>query len=415
MGSLRARPRLTTNGEEGSVRIGMLLPNQPFPPDIRVEKEAMVLAAAGHEVLLLCRGGASQPAEEAVGPVRVIRHRVHPGAAVLRKLDSMRFLVTMDSPWWRHAMESLVTEHGAEALHLHDLPYAPSLVAAARATGVPCVLDLHENYPAAIALWGRRRLSRLWFSPARAARLERRIVRKVNRVVVVVDEARDRVIGLGADPERVVVFGNTESLATVPAEPLALDFSRGLRLVYVGGIAPHRGLDTAIAGFALVLAERPDAVLTIVGDGESLEQLKRQAAELGLGEAVRFTGRLPREAAMAHIAEANIALVPHLRSAHTDATIPHKLFQYMALGRPVLVSDCAPLARVVRQTGAGLVFRSGDPNGFAARIAELGEPSAAEAMADAGRSAVLDRWNLEAEAPHLVGLYDELSARAASR
>ncbi|HZL04053.1 MAG TPA: glycosyltransferase, partial [Coriobacteriia bacterium] len=189
------------------MRIGMLLPNQPFPPDIRVEKEAQVLSAAGHEVLLLCRGGGSQPAEETVGPVRVIRHRVHPRAAALRKLDSMRFLVTMDSPSWRHAMESLVTEHGAEALHLHDLPYAPSLVAAVRATGVPCVLDLHENYPAAIALWGRRRLSRMWFSPARAARLERRVIREVDRVVVVVDEARNRVIDLGADPDRVVVFG----------------------------------------------------------------------------------------------------------------------------------------------------------------------------------------------------------------
>ncbi len=394
------------------MRIGMLLPNQPFPPDIRVEKEAQVLAAAGHEVLLLCRGGGSQPAEEIIGPVRVIRHRVHPRAAVLRKLDSMLFLVTMDSPSWRRAMESLVTEHGAEALHLHDLPYAPSLVAAARATGVPCVLDLHENYPAAIALWGRRRLSRMWFSPGRAARLEHRMVSEVDRVVVVVDEARDRVIALGADPDRVVVFGNAEPLAMVPAEPLALDFSAGLRLVYVGGIAPHRGLDTAIAGFALVHASSPDAVLTIVGDGESLDELKRQAAELGLGDAVRFTGRLARDAAMAHIAEANIALVPHRRSAHTDATIPHKLFQYMALGRPVLVSDCAPLARVVRETGAGLVFRSGDPGDLAARIAELAEPSAARAMADAGRAAVLDRWNLEAQAPRLVGLYDQLAARA---
>src|SRR5690606_10738885 len=149
------------------------------------------------------------------------------------------------SPSWRHAMESLVTTHGVEALHLHDLPYAPSLLAAARAAGVPCVLDLHENYPAAIALWGRRRLSRMWFSPARAASLERRMVREVDRVVVVVDEARDRIIELGADPERVVVFGNTEPRSMVPSEPLALDFSKGLRVVYVGGIAPHRGLDTA--------------------------------------------------------------------------------------------------------------------------------------------------------------------------
>jgi glycosyltransferase involved in cell wall biosynthesis len=395
------------------VRIGMLLPNHPFPPDIRVEKEAQVLAAAGHEVLLLCRGSGSQPTEETVGPIRVIRHRVHPTNTVLRKLDSMRFLVTMDSPSWRDAMEALVTEHGAEVLHLHDLPYAPSLLSAARATGVPCVLDFHENYPAAIALWGRRRLSRMWFSPARAARLERRVVQDVDRVVVVVDEARDRVVNLGADPGKVIVFGNTEPLSLVPDEPLPLDFTRGPRLVYVGGIAPHRGLAAAVEALPMIRAEYPGATLTVVGDGESLEHLKRQAAALNVDDAIRFTGRLPREEAMGHIRDANIALVPHLRSPHTAATIPHKLFQYMALGRPVLVSDCAPLARVVRDTGAGLVFRSGDAADLARKVRELSEPDRAAAMAAAGRAAVLDRWNLEAESSQLVRVYDVLSGTQA--
>lgn len=393
------------------MRIGMLLPNHPYPPDIRVEKEAQALAQAGHEVLLLCRRDSGQSADEQVGPVRAIRHRVSPNSGLLRKMDSMIYLVTMDSPSWGSAMQSLITEHGAEALHLHDLPYVPSAIRAARACNVPVVLDLHENYPAALAQWGGHGLENWLFSPARAARLEKRSIRRVDRIVVVVDEAKERLIGLGADSDKIVVFGNTESVDLVPAEPLSLNPDKGLQLIYVGGVAAHRGLDTAVDAMPLILQHDPRATLTIVGDGASLATLKEQAARLGLQESVHFTGWLPKDKAMNAIEAANLALVPHHRSPHTDATIPHKLFQYMALGRPVLVSDCAPLARVVNDTGAGAVFHSGDAADLAAKAIALSNPTRSAAAALAGRKAVFERWNLEAEAPALSGLYTTLAAQ----
>ncbi|MDZ4178472.1 MAG: glycosyltransferase, partial [Coriobacteriia bacterium] len=176
------------------MRIGMALPNLPYPPDIRVDKEVEVLLAAGHEVVLLCRGDGILPAEEHVGGFTVVRHQTYPDSPVLRKLDSAIFLATMNSPSWRDAMISLVHRHKVQALHLHDLPYVPSLLTAARATGVPAVLDLHENYPAALAQWNRLRSSRIFFAPARAARLERRVLRLADRVIVGVDEAKERLV-----------------------------------------------------------------------------------------------------------------------------------------------------------------------------------------------------------------------------
>ncbi|MDZ4178611.1 MAG: glycosyltransferase, partial [Coriobacteriia bacterium] len=233
-----------------------------------------------------------------------------------------------------------------------------------------------------------------------------------DRVIVVVDEAKERLVSIGANPERIRVFGNTEPLRLVPDTPLPLDLANGPRIVYVGGVAPHRGLDTVLAAMPAVLATDSRARLTIVGDGESLGTLRAQTTALHLDAAVTFTGRLPKDEAMDHIRDANIALVPHHRSPHTDSTIPHKLFQYMALGRPVLVSDCAPLARIVRETGSGLVFRAGDAADLASRIGEIAAPEAAAVMAGAGRAAVLEHWNLEAEAPNLAGLYKELAKGA---
>lgn len=391
------------------MRIGMLLANHNFPPDIRVDKEADALAMGGHESYVLCSRDKGQDAEEKVGSVTAIRHRVHPGHAWKRRFDSLTFLLTLDSPSWRRAVESMVREKGMGAVHVHDLPYIRSAVKAGRATGVPVVLDLHENYPAALRLWKRRWIDRFFFPASRAERLEKWAVRSADRIIVVVDEARDRLIGLGADPDRVVVFGNAEPTALAGDAPLPL-VNGELHLVYVGGVAQHRGLHVAVAAMPTILAARPDAKLTIVGDGNTLVQLKAQAEALGLGDSVSFPGWLSKDEAMSYVEQATIALVPHDRSPHTDATVPHKLFQYMALARPVLVSDCAPLARIVRETNCGDVFVSGDAADLAEKALALADYDRAHACGLSGRDAVLAKYNLEMESEVLVSLYNELSA-----
>ncbi len=308
-------------------------------------------------------------------------------------------------------MVDLVQAHHAGAIHVHDLPYAKCGIKAAREAGVPVVIDLHENHPAALALWKRRAIDRMLLSPTRASRLERWAVRHADAVIVVVGEAKDRLIADGADPAKIVVFGNTES-RELAALPTPAPTWEALRMVYVGGVAQHRGLDTAVRAMPEILREQPTAHLTIVGDGDAMDALRTLVADLSVAESVTFAGWLSRDEAMSHIAESTVALVPHHRSPHTDATIPHKLFQYMAYARPVLVSDCAPLARIVRETGAGEVFASGNAHDLASKALLLADPGRAASAGAAGRAAVLDRYNLEVDGVVLADLYDRLAARS---
>ena len=66
--------------------------------------------------------------------------------------------------------------------------------------------------------------------------------------------------------------------------------------------------------------------------------------------------------------EASKILFPHHDTPHTSNTIPHKLFQYMSKGKPILVSTCAPLKRIVEETNSGMVFEAGNPVDFAERV-----------------------------------------------
>jgi glycosyltransferase involved in cell wall biosynthesis len=174
-------------------------------------------------------------------------------------------------------------------------------------------------------------------------------------------------------------------------------------------------VDTLIRAMPALLERVPQAQLVLMGSGSGEEDLHRLAEELGVSDAVEFTGWLPIEEMRARLAEVSVGTATFSRSAHTDTMLPHKLFQYMGMGLPVVVSDCKPVARIVRETGAGEVARSGDPGSLAEALAALADPKRAAAASEAGKRAVREVYNLDVEGRRLVDLYSGLGDSEASR
>ncbi len=387
------------------MRIGMLLMGGTYPPDIRVAKEATVLMRAGHEVFLLASDKDKRPVAEDVDGIHVRRYPARAGW-LASKASAASTYATWRSPLWEAAIEAYVDDNGIEALHCHDLPAVASALAVARRRGIPVTFDMHENYPAAIGFWPRGAAARLLQTPARYRTYEKSAVTSVDRVVTVVDESRDRVVALGADPERVTVFTNVDDDAASPSwAPLEGAFT----IAYAGGFGPHRGIDTLVRALPAVRSRVPGARLVLMGAGTGESELRELVVALGLRDAVEFTGWIGLDDMKARLAAANVGTVPHMANEHTDSTVPHKLFQYMAMGLPVVVTDCAPLARIITETGAGRVARAGDPASLAEAIVALAEPTAADAASQAGVAAVRDRYNLTREGQHLVDLYAGLA------
>src|SRR5207245_4432058 len=73
---------------------------------------------------------------------------------------------------------------------------------------------------------------------------------------------------------------------------------------------------------------------------------------------VNLTGRREYQRGLFEVQQADIGLIPHRVTAHTNSTIPNKLFEYMLLGKPVLATDMGPVRRVLEEVGCGLVYRS---------------------------------------------------------
>ncbi len=391
----------------------LMVLDHAYPPDVRVENEARSLVEAGFEVSLLALAPDERPALDEHEGTTVYRSKLPK-----KLLNVMRGLVStlplMDL-YLARRIRQLYAHRPFDAVHAHDLYLVGAALRAGRALGLPVVADLHENWVEGLRhyAWSARFPGKLVINIPRWERTERRWVHRIDRLVAVIEEQAERYAAMGVPRERIVVTPNTIRLAMFRGVELEAGLLEALRspltLVYTGGIDAHRGLETAIDAMPSILRGEPAAQLVIVGDGRIRPELEARAAARGLGAAVRFEGWQPQLRLKSYIAAADLCLVPHRKTVNTDAGIPHKLFHYLFLSRPVLVTNCRPLERIVEAERVGLVFPSGEAEALAAAALRLAaDPSEREAMGARGHRAVLERYHWEATVQGLIGMYGKL-------
>lgn len=413
-----------------------------FPPDARVEREALALKDNGYEVFLLCRRShTGQPRAETYKGIRVFR--VEPNRVrlcftvpVIRARVKTRFpytglshslwkrLTGLESNWYR-LVGDFVRQNRIDILHVHDLKLLNTSLAVARAQqqSVRVVADLHENYPALVGNITRLRKGQSkglkkqrWWE-----KIERRTLTRANRVLVVVEEARDRILRYpGITAERISIVRNvvdTAKFLEVADNPLPSGdealFAGRYVLCYVGYInGPHRGMHTVLEALPRLIRDIPHLLLFGVGSLQSGyygDTLMPIIQKHGLEPYVHFTGYRNELEFVPYIRRSDLCLCPHQKTNITDTTFPNKVFLYGLFGKPVLASDCLPLKRYVTETGSGLVFESGNPDSFADSVLQLyHNRTEAARLGENGRRWVMDRYSWDHEKQHLISAYQFL-------
>ena len=386
------------------MKIGMVL-QADFPPDIRVEKEAQSLLKAGHEVHLLCRNRQKKTVDEIIDGIHV--HRLKP--CIHEAFSTPLYF----NPLWKSRLFQLVRECQLDAIHVHDLPLVPLGLQVSRKYHLPLVYDMHENYPAAMDVW-KRPNPVYWTikNPRLASRLDRWCQQQADEIIVVVDEQRDNLIERGIPADKITVISNTVDLNRFQhqVEDLAVikKWRRYFTLLYLGGFSPDRDLETPIRAMKKVIAKIPEARLLLVGGGGAkyIRQLQKLIREEGVEDVVEWIPWVPFNRVSSYLQAAAVGIIPQPSNPFIDTTIPHKLFQYMAFRLPVIVSDARPLARIVKETGAGEIFRSGDTEAFSAAVNQIYH--AATSYGENGYSWVKNKYNWQQDAEKLITLYKRL-------
>lgn len=389
-----------------------------YPWDVRVEKVSRSLTEAGHDVHVCARNRARRPTVEKLAECTV--HRLRPCALLPAGLDSQLMFPAFFNPRWLRHIRATVIRQSADVLLVRDLPLAPTAIAVGRKLGLPVVLDMAENYPAMIReLWltgTTKPFDSLVRNPHMVAAVERWVLPRVDHVLVVVEESRERLLQLGVSPERVTVVSNTPPRARALVERTKRGSdSPQLRLIYVGLMERSRGIETVLDAVRLLATRGLTCHVDLVGGGRDLDRFRSHAWRLQLGEdRVRFHGQLSHEKALELLADADIGLIPHHANEFCDTTIPNKLFDYMAAGIASITSSAKPLARIVKETGCGFSFRDRDPEDLARVLAEANEADLA-ALGQSGRRAVRSSYYWESDAGRLFGVLDRMVRTSASR
>ncbi len=176
---------------------------------------------------------------------------------------------------------------------------------------------------------------------------------------------------------------------------------------YSGHLYPWKGVDLLLDA----LAELPGILGLIVGGhpGESdLARLRSRADRLGLTPRVTFTGMVrPREVA-ARLDVADVLVLPNPATATSERyTSPLKLFEYLAMGRPIVASDLPAFREIVRHGENALLFEAGNASALAAAVRDVvGDPARAEAMGRRAFETARD-YSWDARAGRLEGLFGE--------
>ena len=140
-----------------------------------------------------------------------------------------------------------------------------------------------------------------------------------------------------------------------PARPGALhrgpeypELRRGRRFLaaYIGVMGPQDGVDIVLRAADIVVHEfgRTDIAFTLIGNGDSFNELVALRDELDLGDHVEFTGRAPDDLVRRIMSTADVGLSPDPKNPLNDLSTMNKTMEYTAFEPPVLACS-RPCAR----------------------------------------------------------------------
>lgn len=379
----------------------------PFPPDKRVENEIEVLVSAGYDVHLICLESQKET-ESLFNSLKI--HYLSPSAFIRKSsVGALRFPFYFN--YWKKEIRKLLKVNNFDLLHIHDLPLIKPVYELKKQFSFKIVLDLHENWPGLLSVspYTKSVPGKLLCSIKEWKDYERRYAKKANRIIVVAEEARDRILSLDDDMPEISVVSNTLNLNDkLPQKTKSTSDSGKIIFVYEGGITWHRGLQNILKALSMIGDARDKVELWIIGAGSYLNTLKKLCKSLALDETVKFFGWQSQEKIYDLLSKADIALIPHIKSEHTDTTIPHKLFHYMYAELPVLASNCNPIERIIRETNCGIVYQSDNPGSLSNILLEIIHNPASLNPYKKSRHWIERKYNWDNEAKILIDLYKNL-------
>lgn len=373
---------------KGRQRVLMIV-HSWYPYDTRVRREAEALVEANLETDVICLRGKGEPKEDVCCGVRVYRMPLnrHRGRGLTGYLlETVMFLALASIKagllCWRKRYQ---------IVQVHNMP--DFLVLASlfpRILGAKVILDMHDLCPEVLQAKS---------GDSRIACMLLRLVEKgsavlSHHIITVGTPFKEILVRRGIPAEKITILTNSADPKFFRQQNHPPSVDEALALIYHGSLLKRCGVDIAIEALDLARREMPVLRLEIYGEGEEEAALRRMVIERGLEGHVYFGGQRASQDMPSLIASCDAGIALYRANKYSDLLLPTKVFECVAMGKPVIVSRTKALEAIFRPSSVYYVDPE-DPLSVAKAILNLGSLDRRE---EAARNALEDyspyRWQI---------------------
>lgn len=375
-----------------------------YPWDVRVEKIWNSFIESGHDVHLVCRNrNKIRPKYEIINGLHI--HRL---PVINKKLASLISFPFFLNPLWLYTIYSVVSKHKIDCIVVRDLPMALAGIIVAKLKRVPCFIDMAEPYPE--MLEGYHVLQKVSIYKKVINLIIRNyhlslIIEKIScklsdHIFPVSKEIKNGLIRKGISKSKITVFHNTPTVSFIQScnnysTKLKCNSNDCLNIVYVGDLTEARGVPLVIDAVEELNKKQEQYNFVIIGGGRYFDYLKKLVVKKNIEESVVFAGWVKHNEIVQYIKKCDIGIIPHLPTKHNNLTLPNKVFDYMAIGLPVLSGNLLPVKSILEETHAGLIFDDQSMDSVVHQLLKLKDKKIRDQFGINGKKAVIQKYNWE--------------------
>lgn len=386
----------------------IIVENLPVPLDRRVWIEARTLSAAGYQVIVCCPRSDKHPEPyEFLENIHIYRHP-YPTEGV----GLWGYLVEYSSAlFWQFLLAfRILFKHGFDVIQACNPPDTIFIVGGffKYVFGKKFIFDHHDLSPELYEAKFQKKgpLHRILL------KLERLTFRTADVVITTNDSFRRIAETRGSvPPDRIFIVRSGPDLNRFRLEAPVESWRKGRKhmVSYLGVMNDQDGIDYLLEAVSHIVKERKreDVQFVLMGSGPELENLQRQASDLGVDDYVTFTGWVNDQVIVPVLNTADVAVCPDPYNTLNDKLTMNKVMEYMALGKPIVQYDLTESR-----------YSAGDAAVYAKRncaidlgdkiLGLLDDPESRAAMGKLGRRRIETVLAWEHQAPVFLSAYEAL-------
>lgn len=336
----------------------LMLLDEEFPPDARVNKEIKSFVEAGHYVYLSCISTESRPTFEQKDGWEIHRMQM---SKFKRKFAAVILVVPIYFWMWKHFIWRIFRNISIDIVHVNDLPLSKIGYSFSQKKKCKLVLDQHEFYSDWIIQTAHMNTSIGKIAKAFSfwKKYERKYLLRSDLVCTVADPLRENYIKRYQLPkEKIITIPNTPSLRIFNDNNIKKEiidrYKNDFIIFYAGGIDILRGIDVAIQALPAIRKVIPNIKLVLAGKIVKPYDPLTMAKELKIEDIVEFIGWINECDLPSYIKASRLCFhTPPNTSEEVNRSIATKVYQYSAMKVPQIVGQAKLMKEFVIENGLG--------------------------------------------------------------